>query len=78
MMHPLYGALPVPYEPVWVTRGAVIAHQYTYMPPCCRTSQYRQTFIPLSVYLRNDLSDPVFDGVGLVGFKSRANAFSLA
>ena len=28
-MHPLYGALPVPYMPVRVTRGAVIAHQYT-------------------------------------------------
>ena len=28
--HPVYGALPVPYVPVRVTRGAVIAHQYTY------------------------------------------------
>ena len=28
-MHPLYGALPVPYVPVWVTHGAVIAHRYT-------------------------------------------------
>ena len=26
----------------------------------------------------NDLSDPVFDGVGLAGFKSRVNAFLLA
>ena len=74
-MHPLYGALPVPYEPVRVTRSAVIAHRYTCVPPCCRTSQYRRTFIPLSVSLWNDLSDPVFDGVGLAGFKSRANAF---
>ena len=32
----------------------------------------------LSVSLWNDLSDPVFDGVGLAGFKSRANAFLLA
>ena len=32
-------------------------------------------FVPLSVSLWNDLSDPVFDGVGLAGFKSRANAF---
>ena len=32
-MHPLYGALPVPYVPVWVTRDAVIAHRYTYAPP---------------------------------------------
>ena len=26
-MHPLYGALPEPYVPVSVTRGAVIAHR---------------------------------------------------
>ena len=72
---PLYGALPVPYVPVRVTRGAAIAHRYTYAPPRCRTSQYRQTFISLSVSLWNDLSDPVFDGVGLMGFKTSANAF---
>ena len=34
--------------------------------------------MPLSVSLWNDLSDPVFHGVGLAGFKSRANAFRLA
>ena len=34
--------------------------------------------MPLSVSLLNDLSDPVFDDVGLSGFKSRANAFLLA
>ena len=28
-MHPHYFALPVPYVPVRVTRGAVIAHRYT-------------------------------------------------
>ena len=77
-MHPLYGALPVPYVPVPVTRCDVIAHRYSYGPPRCRTSQYRPTFIPLSVSLWNDLSAPVFDGVGLVGFRSRANAFLLA
>ena len=77
-MHPLCGALPVPYVPVWVTRGAVIAHRFTYAPLRCRTSQCRRTFIPLLVSLWNDLSDPVFDGVGLEGFKSRANAFLLA
>ena len=77
-MHPFYDALPVPYVPVWVTRGAVIAHRYTYAPPRCRTSQYCRTFIPLSVSLWNDLGDPVIDGVGLADFKSRANAFLLA
>ena len=75
--HPLYGALPVPYVPVRVTRGAVIAQRYTYAPPRCRTSQYRRTFIPLSVSLWNDHSDPVLDGVGLAGFKSNVNAFLL-
>ena len=74
-MHPLYGALPVPYVPVRVTRVAVIAHWYTYVPPRCRTSQYHRTFILWSVSLWNDLRDPVFDGVGLEGFKSKANAF---
>ena len=77
-MHPLYGALPVPYAPVRVTRGAMIAYRYTYAPPRCSTSQYRRNFIPVSVSLWNDLSEPVFDGVGLAGFKSRANAFLLA
>ena len=53
-MHPLCGALPVPYVPVLVTRGPVIAHRFTYAPPRCRTSQYRRTFIPLSASLWND------------------------
>ena len=51
------------------------SHRYTYAPPRCRTSQYSRTFIPLSVSLWNDLANPVFDGVGLAGFKSRANVF---
>ena len=77
-MHPLNGALPGPYEPLRVTRGALVTHRYTYSPPRCRTSQYSRTFIPHSVSLWNDLANPVFDGVGLAGFKRRANAFLLA
>ena len=77
-MHPLSGALPLPYVPARVTRGALVAHRHSFAPPRCRTSQYRRTFVPLSVFLWNDLSDPVFDGVELAGFKSRANAFLLA
>ena len=76
-MLPLYGAFPVLYVPVRVTHGAVIDIG-TLVPPRCRTSQYRQTFVPFSVFLWNDLSDPVFGGVGLVGFKSMANAVLLA
>ena len=56
--HPLCGVLPVPYVPVRVTRGALIAHRYTIAPPRCRTSQYRRTFIPLPVSLWNDLVAP--------------------
>ena len=77
-VHPLNGALPGPCVTVRVTRGALVAHRFTYSLPHCRTSQYRRTFIPLSVFLWNDLDSPVFDGVGLAGFKSRANAFLLA
>ena len=55
-IHPLYGVHSVPYVPVRVTRGVVIAHRYTYAPPRCRTSQYGRTFIPLPVYLCNDLT----------------------
>ena len=72
--HPLNGALPGPYVPVRVTRGALVAHRYTYAPTHCRTLQYSRTLIPFSVSLWNDLANPVFDGVGLAGFKSRANA----
>ena len=50
-MHPFYGALPVPYVPVRVTRGSVIAHRYTYEPHRCRKSQYLIIFISLSVSL---------------------------
>ena len=61
-MHPLSGALPLPYVPARVTPGASVAHMYSFAPPRCRTSQYRISFVPLSVSLWNDLSDPVFDG----------------
>ena len=71
-VHHLNGALPGPYVP------ARVAHRYTYAPPRCRTLQYSRTFIPFSVSLWNDLTNPVFDGVGLAGFKSRANASLLA
>ena len=76
-MHPLYGAQPEPYVPVGVMHSAVITHRYTYEPLRCRTSQYHGTFIPLSVSLRNDHCDIVFNGVGLMGFKSRVNSFLL-
>ena len=64
-MHPLSGALPLPYVPARVTRGALVAHRHSFVPPRCRTSQCRRSIVPLSVSLWNDLSDPVFDGVAL-------------
>ena len=77
-MHPLYGALPVPYMPVWFTSGVLIAQGHTYSYPGCRISQYRRAFLPLAVSPGNDRDDPAFDGVGLAGFKSsRANVFLL-
>ena len=76
-IHPLSGRLPLPYVPARVTRGALVGHRHSFAPPRCRTSQCRRTFVPFSVSLWNDLSDPVFNGVGLAGFKSRANAFLL-
>ena len=60
-----------------VTRGALIAHRYTYAPPRYRNSQDRWTFSPLLLSLWNDLGDPVFDGVGLAGFKTRPNGILL-
>ena len=77
-MHPLSGALPFPHVPAHVTRGALVAHRHSFAIPHRRTSQYPRTIVPLSVSLWNDLSDPVFDGMGLASFKSRANAFLLA
>ena len=77
-MHPLSCALPLPYVPARVTLGALVANRHSFAPPCCRTSQYRQTFVPLSVSLWNYHCDPVFCGEGLTGFKSRANAVLLA
>ena len=77
-VHPLNDALSGPYVTVRVARGALVAHRYTYASPRCRTLQYSRTFISCSVSLWNNLANPVFDGVGLAGFRSRANASLLA
>ena len=54
------------YVPARVTRGALVAHTHLFVSPQSRTSQYRRTFVPLSVLLWNDLGCPVYDGVGPV------------
>ena len=74
-VHPLNSAIPGPYVPVRVIRGALVSHRYTYAPPRCRTLRYSRTFIPFSVSLWNDLANPVYDGVGLACFKSRDKGF---
>ena len=48
-MHPLYGALIVPYVPVRVTPGTVIAHRHSSVPPRCRTSQYPMNYSLVSI-----------------------------
>ena len=70
--------LPEPSVPVRVTCYALVEHRSTYAPPRCRTLQHSRTSIPFSVSLWDDLANTVFDGVGLAGFKSRANASLLA
>ena len=66
------------FVPRRVTRGTLITHRHSFAPPRCRTSQHRRTFVPLSLSHRYDLSDPVFDGVRLAGFKSRISSFILS
>ena len=75
-MHPLYGAIPVPHVPMRNTRDALVDIGILIRLSAAYKSSQR-TFIHLSVSLWNDLADPVFDCVGLVGFMSRANVFSL-
>ena len=74
-VHLLNGALPGPYVPARFTRGALVAHRYTYAPPRCRALQYSRTFIPFSVSLWNDLANPVFDCVGLAVSRSMFQYF---
>ena len=66
-MHHIYGPLLVPYMPVLVTRGDVIAHRYNYAPLAAEPRSTAGPFILLLVSVWNDLGDPVFDGVGLAG-----------
>jgi len=77
-LHPLYAELPPALVPVRTTRAAVSAHAHSLVVPRSRTVQYSRSFIPLSVSLWNSLVDSVFDGVGLGGFKNRANSLLLA
>ena len=72
LMHRLTGALPEPYVPVPVTRGALVAHRNTFAPSRCRTSKYRRTFVLLSVSLWNDLA---VRWCGTGGFQEQGQCF---
>ena len=52
-MLPLSGALPVPYVPARVTRGALVAPRHSFAPPRCRTSHAvpQNLSAPLSISL---------------------------
>ena len=76
---PLNGALPGPYVSVQVTRGALFAHRSAQL--CTASLQNLAAGLlfpsrcPSGTIL---IANPVFDGVGLAGFKSRANVFVFA
>lgn len=68
-MHSLCDALHLPYEPTRVNRLRLLTD---------RTASYRWTFVPLAVFLWDDLDALMFGGAGLTGIKSRVNTFLLA
>ena len=54
-------------------------HRYTHASCLLAIEMHvPQDFMPLSVFLWNDLADPIFVGVLLAGFRRRANSFLLA
>ncbi len=72
-LHPLNEMLPAPFVAGRVTRGAASAHRNVLSIPVCRTSQFKRSFIPSLTATWNGLADSVFEGVGVSGFKTRAN-----
>ena len=79
-MHLLCSALLVPYVPVRVTRMRRFGRSSVYYNSAISLQNLAvpQDLYSCPVSLWNDLEDPVFDGVGLAGFKTMANAFLLA
>ena len=78
-LHPLYGALLEPYVPVRL-HAALWSHISTLMRLLAAEPSTIAGLLFHFQYLCGTIliNDPVFDGVGLAGFKSRANAFLLA
>ena len=50
-MHHFSGALPMPYVPARVTRGALATHRHSFAPPRCRNSVSQNLLCPLCVSL---------------------------
>ena len=74
-VHPVNGALP---GPLCTNAGYTLCSGLPSVHLCAASLQnlaVQQDFYALSVSLWNVLAYPVFDGVGLAGFKSRANVF---
>ena len=60
-------------NPLCPLRGAL---SLSYVPARVTHGAHRHLFFSVSLW--NDLKGAAFDGVGLAGFNSRANAFLLA
>lgn len=75
MFPPCYSS-HLPTVPAPVTSDALVAHLHSYVPPLSEHSNFTGIVCPsLHLFGTILLHDPVFDGMGLVGFKSRINAF---
>ena len=70
-VHPLNGALPGPYGPVWVTPGALVVHRYTYAPLRCRTF-----YSSHSVTIERSCN-PCIRWCGTVGFQKQGQTLFL-
>ena len=69
--------LPVPYVPVRYTRRCDRISVHLWASSLQNLAVPQDFYLVVSISV-NGLGDPVFDGVGVTGFKTRANAFSLA
>ena len=62
LMHPLSISFLLLYVPARVSHGTLVSLLHSFTPPRCTISQYRRTFVFLSVSVWNHLHYHVFDG----------------
>ena len=75
IMHPFHGALPVPYVPLWVTRGAcinILMRLFAAEPSCTVRLLFHSQCLYEAIVLTT------YSIVWDAGFKSWANVFSSA